>query len=75
MVADLGDQLGLPLTLSGGPPLELPVAAPFSRSVPDILHALRRLSPTFLSPCFPTRAVCASFLLWHPCLCIICYAY
>lgn len=66
MVADLRGQLGLPLTLSGGPPLELPAAAPFSRSVPHILHALRRFTPAFLSPCCPTLAVYASFHLWRP---------
>lgn len=52
MVAELGGDLGLPLSLSGGPPLELPAAAPFSGAVPHLLHALRRCRA---APCLSPR--------------------
>jgi hypothetical protein len=46
---ELAEDLGLPLTISGtGQPTEFPAAAPFSRAVPAIVHALRRRAPTVL---------------------------
>ena len=42
MVAELGGDLGLPLSHPGGAPPDLPAAAPFSGAAPDLLHALRR---------------------------------
>ena len=39
--AELGDDLGLPLSRDGQPPAAFPAAAPFSSAVPAILHALR----------------------------------
>lgn len=40
---ELAEDLGLPLTVSGtGQPADFPAAAPFSRAVPSIVHALHR---------------------------------
>lgn len=40
---ELAEDLGLPLTVAGtGQPTDFPAAAPFSRAVPSIVHALHR---------------------------------
>ncbi len=44
--AELGADLGLPLTADGGgPPTVFPSAAPFSPTVPVVVRALRRRVP------------------------------